>query len=125
MKKFALQLPDDFLESSGIFDTRQREIALAIREVLAKNFGLPTDKVHSLAEPNQMMFKLATKGWDDLDFLTDIQEKLGFNHFQTIYDHNQLDSLFTFKFFGFTIRQGAKTIGEWVNATSLLCLKNQ
>ncbi|MDR1270665.1 MAG: hypothetical protein LBK82_14180 [Planctomycetaceae bacterium] len=123
MKKFTLQSPGDFLESSGISDTRQREIALVIREVLAKNFGLSADKVHSLAEPNQMIFKLATKEWDDNNFVIDIEEKLGFNYAQIIDD--QLPLLFTFKFFGFTIKQGAKTIGEWVNATSLLCLKNQ
>ncbi|MDR3197540.1 MAG: hypothetical protein LBU34_06670 [Planctomycetaceae bacterium] len=121
MKKLEIQLPDDFLKSSSISDTKQKEIALTIREVLAKNFGLPVNKVHSSAEPNQIL-KWAKKDWDDVDFLIDIEEILGVNYVPLI--EKQLDSLFTGKFFGFILKHGVKNIGEWINVTSLLCLKN-
>ncbi|MDR1479311.1 MAG: hypothetical protein LBJ00_10245 [Planctomycetaceae bacterium] len=119
MKRLETQSSDVFLESSGIRDTRQKDIALIIRKILAKNFGLPVNVIHSLAAPNRML-KLATRSWDDVDFITDIELELGIDYIEPIIEI--LPLLFTCKFFGFTLRQGTKTIGEWVNTISLECL---
>jgi hypothetical protein len=116
-----LQSTDEFIDSINIIEPRQKEIAITIRAVIAQQIGLSCDRVVSSMEPNKML-KIATKEWDDDDFIMDIEEKLGVDYVLPIVD--QLPSLFTAKFFGFILKQGVKTIGEWVNITSLLCLKN-
>jgi hypothetical protein len=113
--KSITQTPDAFLESCDISCSKQKEIALKIRNALAKNLGLPLNLIHSLMPPNKLL-NIAKKNWNELDFIVDLEENLGID--DTLLIIEKIPRLFSYNFFGITIILGSENIGEWIKNVS-------